>query len=95
MLVRRVAEIASRLGLVVTQKVAAQALPVVGALGGAVVNTAFMDHYQDVAHAHFTVRRLERTYGKLAVRSAYEQIRISELGEAPAISETSSGSQAQ
>ncbi len=94
-LIRLTAEIASRFGLVVSQKIAAQALPVVGALGGAVVNTAFMDHYQDIAHAHFTVRRLERTYGIQAVRSAYEQIWLSELGEASAISETSSGSQAQ
>src|SRR5215218_5210104 len=80
-LLRLAAEIASRFGLVVTQKIAAQALPVVGALGGAVVNTAFMEHYQDVAHAHFTVQRLERTYGKETVRSAYEQIRLSHIGE--------------
>ena len=64
-----------------SQKIAAQSLPVVGALGGAVVNTAFMDHYQDIAHAHFTVRRLERTYGRETVRSAYEQIRLSHIDE--------------
>lgn len=45
-------------------KVAAQALPVVGALGGAAVNYAFIEHFQDVARGHFTVRRLERLYGK-------------------------------
>ena len=32
-----------------TQKVAAQALPVVGALGGAAVNYAFIEHFQEVA----------------------------------------------
>lgn len=94
-LLRLAAEIASRFGLVVTQKMAVQALPVMGALGGAVVNTAFMDHYQDIAHAHFTVRRLERVYGQEAVRSAYEQIRLSELGDASVIASTGSGSQAQ
>ena len=77
-LIRLAAEIAARFGVVVSQKIAAQALPVVGALGGAVVNTAFMDHYQGLAHAHFTIRRLERTYGKEAVRSLYEQIRRQE-----------------
>jgi hypothetical protein len=82
-LIRFAAEIASRFGLVVSQKIAAQALPVVGALGGAVVNTAFMDHYQDIAHAHFTVRRLERTYGREKVRSAYEQIRLCQIDEEP------------
>ena len=61
LLVRFVAQVASRFGVVVTQKVAAQAVPVVGALGGAAVNYAFIEHFQDVARGHFTVRWLERT----------------------------------
>ena len=64
----------ARFGVVVTQKVAAQALPVVGALGGAAVNYAFIEHFQDVARGHFTVRRLERIYGKDLVRQEYERI---------------------
>jgi len=36
-LVRLIAQIASRFGVVVTQKLAAQAVPVIGALGGAAV----------------------------------------------------------
>ena len=63
-LVRFITQVASRFGVVVTQKVAAQALPVVGALGGAAVNYAFIEHFQEVARGHFTVRRLERVYGK-------------------------------
>lgn len=74
-LIRFAAEISSRFGVVVSQKIAAQALPVVGALGGALVNTAFMNHYQSIAHAHFTVRRLERAHGGAAVRAAYERVR--------------------
>lgn len=70
-LVRLTAQIASRFGLVVSQKLAAQAVPVIGALGGAAVNAAFMDHFQTMGRAHFTVRRLERSYGKEAVRAAY------------------------
>jgi hypothetical protein len=58
----------------VTQKVAAQALPVFGALGGAAVNYAFIEHFQDVARGHFTVRRLERIYGKSLVRMEYERL---------------------
>jgi len=73
-LVRLIAQIASRFGVVVTQKLAAQAVPVIGALGGAGVNYAFIDHFQEVARAHFTVRRLERRYGKDTVRAAYERI---------------------
>jgi EcsC protein family len=73
-LVRLIAQIASRFGVVVTQKLAAQAVPVIGALGGAAVNYAFIDHFQEVARAHFTVRRLERRYGKDAVRMAYDKL---------------------
>jgi uncharacterized protein (DUF697 family) len=77
-IVRLLAQIASRFGLVVSQKVAAQAIPVLGAIGGAAVNAAFVDHFQTLARGHFIVRRLERTYGKGTVRRAYNQIRVSE-----------------
>jgi hypothetical protein len=73
-LVRLLAQVASRFGVVVTQKLAAQAVPVIGALGGAAVNYAFIDHFQEIARAHFTVRRLERRYGKDAVRTAYDKL---------------------
>jgi hypothetical protein len=73
-LVRFIAQLASRFGVVVSQKVAAQALPIVGALGGAVVNYAFIEHFQEVARGHFTVRRLERAYGKDLVRTEYERL---------------------
>jgi len=72
-LVRFITQVASRFGVVVTQKLAAQAIPLVGALGGAAVNYAFIQHFQEVARGHFTVRRLERAYGKEAVRRAYER----------------------
>ena len=74
-LVRFVSQIAARFGVVVSQKLAAQTLPLVGALGGAVVNYAFIDHFQDVARGHFAIRRLERTYGKEVVRAEYERAR--------------------
>jgi hypothetical protein len=73
-LLKFVTQVAARFGLVVTQKVAAQALPVVGALGGAAVNYAFIEHFQEVARGHFTVRRLERLYGKDKIRTEYDQI---------------------
>jgi len=73
-LVRFIAQVASRFGVAVTQKAAAQAVPVIGALGGAAVNYAFIEHFQDVARGHFIVRRLERAYGKALVRTEYERI---------------------
>jgi EcsC protein family len=66
-------QVASRFGVVLTQKLA-QALPVVGALGGASVNYVFLEHFQEIAQGHFTVRRLESVYGKDIVRAEYERL---------------------
>jgi hypothetical protein len=66
--------VTSRFGVVVTQKVAAQTVPVVGALGGAAVNYAFIELFQEVARGHFTGRRLERVYGKDVVRIEYGRL---------------------
>jgi hypothetical protein len=67
-----VGEIASRYGLLVSDKVAAEAVPIIGALGGAAVNVVFMDHFQRIAKGHFTIRRLERRYGATTIRRQYE-----------------------
>ncbi len=75
LLVRLITQVASRFGLVVTQKAGAQTIPVIGAFGGAAVNYAFIDHFQSIARGHFTVRRLERKYGKEIIFAAYDQIR--------------------
>ena len=69
-----VAEFVSRFGIVVSDRVAASALPVVGAIGGAAVNVIFMNHFQQVAQGHFTVRRLEREYGAATVRLHYTEL---------------------
>ena len=74
MLVRFITLVASRFGVVLTQKFAAQALPLVGALGGASVNYVFIEHFQEMAQGHFTVRKLERAYGKDIVRAEYERL---------------------
>ncbi len=64
------AEVASRFGLTLSQKFALQAVPVIGAIGGAALNATFLAHYRELARAHFTVRRLERVYGEAAVKQA-------------------------
>ncbi len=81
-LVRLLAQIASRFNTVVAEKIMAQGVPLLGALGGATINIMFIDHFQDMARGHFIVRRLERTYGAEAVRSAYAAIR--QRGAVPA-----------
>jgi hypothetical protein len=71
-IVELISSIGSRFGLVVSEKVAAGAIPVIGAVGGAAVNLAFMKHFQLLAIAHFSVRRLERDYGQELIRSKYQ-----------------------
>ena len=77
LLVKFLAQISSRFGIVVSEKLAAQAVPVLGAAGGAAVNYAFAEHFQAIAHGHFTVRRLERMYGGEVVKAEYDRL----LGE--------------
>ncbi len=76
-LVRFITAVGSRFGIVVTEKTAAMAIPAIGAAGGAIVNSIFINHFQDVATGHFVVRRLERAYGKEVVERAYRQIDVS------------------
>jgi hypothetical protein len=73
-IVRFIVQVAARYGVVVSEKTAAQALPLVGAAGGALVNALFMDHFQGVARGHFIVRRLERFYDHETIRHAYASL---------------------
>lgn len=66
-----------RYGLVLSEEMALQWMPVVGGLGGASVNYLFTQHFQKLAHGHFTIRRLERCYGTAAIRAEYEVIKES------------------
>jgi hypothetical protein len=76
-LVRFLAQVASRFGATVSQKIAAQAVPVLGAAGGGAVNVMFMDHFQQMARGHFVVRRLERVYSPALIRAEYERLAAS------------------
>lgn len=73
-LVRLIALIAGRFQIQVSEKVAAQAVPVIGAASGALINLLFIDHFQDMSRGHFTIRRLERQYGSDEVRAEYERL---------------------
>jgi hypothetical protein len=58
-LVKFVTRVAARFGLVVTEKEGPCAH------GSLPWNYAFIEHFQDMARCHFTVRRLKRAYGKI------------------------------
>ena len=73
-LVKFILKIATRFGIQVSEKAAAQAIPLIGAAGGAIINLLFIDHFQNIAWGHFTMRRLERIYGEENIRQEYESI---------------------
>ncbi len=51
-------KVAPRLAVVMGQKLAAQTVPILGAVAGAATNYAYTSYYQDMAHVHFGLRRL-------------------------------------
>jgi hypothetical protein len=53
-----IARVAPKLAIVMGQKLAAQAVPVLGAAAGAATNYAYTSYYQEMAHVHFSLRRL-------------------------------------
>jgi hypothetical protein len=73
-IVRMISTIASRFGVIVSEQVAAKAIPVVGAIGGSMINVLFMDHFQDMARGHFIVKRLEGKYGVEQIETLYKQV---------------------
>lgn len=77
-LVLLLSEAGARYGISLSRKLLLQAAPVIGAIGGAALNEAFLSHYTTVATAHFTVRRLERQYGPAAVELAAINLRSGE-----------------
>ena len=65
--------IAARFQIVISDKLAAEAVPVAGAVSGSLINAAFTDHFNRVAEFHFGILRLERAHGAEAVQAAYRQ----------------------
>lgn len=73
-IVRLITQIAARYSVVVSEKAAVQAVPLVGAFGGAAINVLFMDHFQNMGRGHFIIRRLERLHGQEVVRRLYQEL---------------------
>jgi hypothetical protein len=72
-LARLVARIAGQFNVVVSEKFLAQGLPLLGAVSGAAINAAFLDHFNTVARYHFGIRKLERQLGLEVVQAAYRE----------------------
>ncbi len=66
-------QIASRFSIPLSEKLAAQSVPIIGAVGGAGINLLFIGYFQELADAHFSMRRLEREYTPELVKLYYQQ----------------------
>ncbi|MEM1075000.1 MAG: EcsC family protein [Pseudomonadota bacterium] len=53
-----ITRVSPRLATVLGQKLAAQTIPILGAVAGAATNYAYTSYYQEMAHVHFGLRRL-------------------------------------
>lgn len=67
--------IAARLGINLTEKMAAQVVPVIGAVTAATLNALFTDFYQNMAKGHFAILKLENKYSKELIKEGYDKIR--------------------
>lgn len=68
-----IAKVAPRFATILGQKLAAQAVPILGAAAGAGTNYAFVDYYVEIAHVHFGLRRLIREHGEEQVLNLFHQ----------------------
>ncbi|NPD15875.1 EcsC family protein [Xinfangfangia sp. D13-10-4-6] len=62
-----IATVAPKLATMLGQKLAAQAVPVMGALSGAALNAAFLRYYREMAAIRFRLLRLSEEHGAEAV----------------------------
>jgi hypothetical protein len=66
-----ISKVAPKFAAVMSQKLATQTVPILGAAAGAGTNFAFVDYYVAIAHVHFGLRKLARGHGELAVTEAF------------------------
>jgi hypothetical protein len=73
-LVLFISRIAARFKIVVSEKMVAQIVPILGAIGAAALNGFFTDHFNNVAHYHYGIKKLERKYGLKIVQDEIERL---------------------
>ncbi|WP_299385827.1 EcsC family protein [uncultured Lacinutrix sp.] len=73
-----ISKIATRYSITISEKFVAQAVPVLGGIGGGTINYVFIDHFQNMATAHFTIKKLEKKYGKELIEKVYKTINTSD-----------------
>jgi MFS family permease len=70
---RLIASVAPRLAAALGQKLAAQAVPVLGAISGAAVNAGFLSYYTEIARIRFRLMRLAEVHGAERVLEGFRE----------------------
>lgn len=70
---RLVATLAPKIAATMGQKLAAQAVPVLGAVSGAALNAAFLSHYRELARIRFRLLRLGQDHGAERVIARFSE----------------------
>jgi hypothetical protein len=68
-----IATIAPRLAAVLGQKLAAQAVPLLGAVSGAAMNAAYLSYYREIARVRFALVNLAQAHGTEAVEAEFRR----------------------
>jgi hypothetical protein len=68
-----ISRVAPKVAAVLSQKLAAQTVPVLGAFAGAGTNYAFVNYYTALAHVHFGLRQLARNHGEALVLDEFHR----------------------
>ena len=66
-----IATIAPRLATVLGQKLAAQAVPVLGAVSGAAMNAAYLSYFREIARVRFALLNVAQVHGTEAVQAEF------------------------
>lgn len=69
-----ITKVASRFNITVGEKMLAESLPIVGAVGGATINLLFTNFFTLSAKYHFGIKYLENKYGEDIIQEHYSRI---------------------
>lgn len=69
-----ISTVAPRIATALGQKLAAQSIPVLGALSGAALNATFLDYYKEVAAIRFALLRLAKNHPEAEVLEEFKAL---------------------
>ncbi len=68
-----ISSVAPKFAAILSQKLATQAVPILGAAAGAGTNYAFTDYYVEMAHVHFALRQLAREHDETMILDEFHK----------------------